>query len=160
MYGAAAYTGATDIASVMMTLSGNASSFMLDAAASYQVLGDEDAPISLEARSGVRYQRTVVSGELGIAGITVQTPEIVDGGSDAVVGARAVVRPGHSVLLSGMFDVGVFGVSDSTWSATVDASLRVSSHVLVTAGWRTLTMERSHVNIQMSGPRLAAQLVF
>jgi hypothetical protein len=40
------------------------------------------------------------------------TPEIVDSGGDAVVGARAVVRPGHSLRLSGMFDVGVAGASD------------------------------------------------
>jgi hypothetical protein len=160
MYGAEAFTAGTTIASVMTTVTGNASSLMFDAAAGYQVLGDDDSAVSLEARSGIRYQRTTVSGELGVAGITVQTPELVDGGSDLVVGARAVVRPGHSIRLSGMFDVGVAGSSDSTWSAAVDAGLLVSSRVLVTAGWRTLSTERSRVNVQMSGPRVAAQLVF
>jgi hypothetical protein len=160
MYGAADYTTTTDIASVMTTITGNAASLMVDAALGYQVLGDEDALFSLEARSGVRYQRTAVSGDIAIAGIMVQTPEIVDSGGDAVVGARAVVRPGHSVRLSGMFDVGVAGASDSTWSAAVDASVCVASRVLLTAGWRTLTTERSHVNITMRGPRVAVQLVF
>jgi hypothetical protein len=160
MYGVAAFTAGTTIASVMATVAGNASSLMLDTAAGYQVLGDEEAPISLEARSGIRYQHMTLSGELGAAGISVQTPEIVDSATDVVVGARAVVRPVHALRLSGMFDIGVAGASDRTWSAAVDASLRVSSHVLVTAGWRTLTTERSLVNITMRGPRLAVQLVF
>jgi hypothetical protein len=160
MYGAAAVTGSTSIASLMVTLDGNASSLLVDGAASYQVIGDEDAVFSLEARAGVRYQRTAVNGEVDVAGFTLQTPESVDDGADAVAGARAVVRPAHWFFLSGMFDPGVFGASHSTWSVSADASLRVSSHLLVMAGWRTLTLDRSLVSLTMQGPRAAVQLVF
>lgn len=160
MYGVATVAGSTSIAYVMVTLNGNASSLLVDSAASYQVIGDEDARFSLEARAGIRYQRTAVNGEVDIAGITVQTTDLVDDGSDVTVGTRAVVRPAHWILFSGMFDVGVVGVSDSTWSASADASLRVSSHVLISAGWRTLTLERSRVSLTLQGPRAAVQLVF
>jgi hypothetical protein len=160
MYGAAAVTGSTSIASAMVTLTGNASSLLVDGAASYQVLGDEDALFSLEARAGIRYQRTVVSGAVSLAGAMLQTPDAVDDGSDVLVGTRAVLRPTHRVFLSGMFDVGVAGVSNSTWSATADAGVRVTSHVQVMAGWRTLVMERSLVSLTLHGPRVAMQLVF
>jgi hypothetical protein len=160
MYGAASVTGSTDIASVMVTLTGNASSLLVDGAAGYTVIGDEDALFSLEARAGIRYQRTVVSGEVSGAGITLQVPDSADDGSDAVVGARAVLRPAHWLFFSGVADYGVVGASDRTWSASADASLRVSSHVLVSVGWRTLTMERALVSLAMQGPRAAVQLVF
>jgi hypothetical protein len=160
MYGAASVTGSTDIASVMVTLTGNASSLLVDGAAGYQVIGDEDALFSLEARAGIRYQRTEVSGEISGAGITVQVPSSADDGTDAVVGARAVLRPAHWLFFSGVADYGVVGASDRTWSASADASLRVSSHVLVSVGWRTLTMERALVSLAMQGPRAAVQLVF
>jgi hypothetical protein len=160
MYGSATVTGSTSVASVMVMLTGNASSVLVDTAASYQVIGDQDAAFSLEARAGVRYQRTAVNGEVRFAGVTLQTADVVDDGSDATVGTRAVVRPAHWILLSGMVDMGVFGASNSTWSASADASVRLSSHVLVTAGWRTLTLDRSRVSLVLQGPRAAVQLVF
>jgi hypothetical protein len=160
MYGVAAVNGSTNIASVMMTLTGNASSLLIDGAASYQVLGDEDALFSLEARAGVRYQRTEVSGALDVAGLSLQSPDAVDDGCDALVGTRAVLRPTRWLALSGLFDYGVVGASDRTWSASGDASFRVMSHVLVMAGYRTLTMERARVSLSMQGPRVAVQLVF
>jgi hypothetical protein len=160
MYGVAAVTGSTDIASVMVTLTGNASSLLVDGAAGYQVLGDDDSVFSLEARAGVRYQRTVVNGELNVAGFTLQSPEATDDAADVVAGSRAVVRPARWFFLSGMFDTGVVGASSSTWSASVDAGLRVSSRVLVTAGWRTLTLDRPHLSLVLQGPRAAVQLVF
>ena len=160
MYGTAAVTGSTSIASAMVTLNGNASSLLVDGAANYQVIGDQDALFSLEARAGVRYQRTAVGGDVSLAGAMLKIPDAVDGGSDVLVGARAVVRPTHRFFLSGMFDVGVAGVSNNTWSVTADAGLRVSSHFLVMAGWRTLTMERSLVSLALHGPRVAVQLVF
>ena len=160
MYGVAAVNGSTSIASVMMTLTGNASSLLIDGAASYQVIGDEDALFSLEARAGVRYQRTEVSGALDVAGFSLQSPDAVDDGCDGLVGTRAVLRPTHWLALSGLFDYGVVGVSDRTWSASGDASLRVASHILVMAGYRTLTMERARVSLSMQGPRVAVQLVF
>ncbi len=160
MYGAEAVNGSTSVASVMVTLTGNASSLLVDGAAGYQLIGDDDAMFSLEARAGIRYQRTEVSGQLAIAGFTLQSPDAVDDGSDAIVGTRAVFRPAHWVFVSGVFDVGVFGASDRTWSASADANLRVSSHFLVSAGWRTLTMDRAQVSLSMQGPRAAVQLVF
>jgi hypothetical protein len=160
MYGEAAFSASTAIASVMTNISGKAGSLLVDSAVSYEVLGAETAPISLEARSGVRYQRNAIQGEVGVAGFMVQTPEIIDGGADFVLGARAVVRPTHSLQLAGAFDIGVAGASDSTWSATADLGYRVSRHVLLSAGWRQLTMHRSIVNIEMKGPRAAMQFVF
>jgi hypothetical protein len=160
MYGAEAVNGSTTVASVMVTLAGNASSLLVDGAAGYQLIGDDDAVFSLEARAGIRYQRTEVSGQLAIAGFTLQSPDAVDDGSDAIAGTRAVLRPARWVSFSGVFDVGVFGSSQRTWSASADASLRVSSHVLVSAGWRTLTMDRAQVSLSMHGPRAALQLVF
>jgi hypothetical protein len=144
----------------MTSVTGNAGSLMLDSALSYEIIGADTALFSLEARSGVRYQRTSVQGEVGAGGFMLQTPEIVDDGADVLVGARAVLRPTHWLQLAGMFDVGVVGASDSTWSTTLDASLRVSSWISLTAGWRSLTMHRSSVNIELSGPRFAAQFLF
>ena len=40
---------------------------LVDGAAGYQLIGDDDAVFSLEARAGIRFQRTEVSGQLGIA---------------------------------------------------------------------------------------------
>lgn len=160
MYGVAAVTGSTEIASLMVTLTGNASSLLVDGAASYQVIGDDDAVFSLEARAGVRYQRTEITGEVNVAGYGFETPSSLDAGSDALVGTRAVVRPARWFFVSGLYDHGVFGASTSTWSASADASLRVSSHVLISAGWRTLTMQRERVSLSLQGPRAAVQLVF
>ncbi|HEU4732317.1 MAG TPA: hypothetical protein VFT22_30695 [Kofleriaceae bacterium] len=160
MYGAAQVTGSTSIASEMVTLEGNASSLLLDGAAGYQVIGDAEALVSLEARAGVRYQRTEINGEVGVAGITVQLPGSIDAGSDVLVGARGVLRPARWLFFSGVADYGVLGASDRTWSASADASLRVSSHVLISVGWRTLTMERAHVSLALHGPRAAVQLIF
>lgn len=160
MYGSEAVSGSTSVASLMVTLSGNASSLLVDGAAGYQLIGDEDAVFSLEARAGIRYQRTEVNGQLAIEGFTLQSPDAVDDGSDAIAGTRVVLRPARWVFFSGVLDVGVFGSSDRTWSASADASLRVSSHFLVSAGWRTLTMDRTQVSLSMQGPRAAVQLVF
>lgn len=160
MYGVAAVNGSTEVASLMVTLTGNASSLLVDGAASYEVIGDDNALFSLEARAGIRYQRMEVNGALDVAGFSLQSPDSIDDGTDAILGARAVLRPTHWLALSGMFDHGVVGASDSTWSASGDASLRVASHVLVTAGYRTLTMERARVSLSMQGPRVAVQLVF
>jgi hypothetical protein len=42
----------------------------------------------------------------------------------------------------------------------LDDDMALSSHVLVSAGWRTLTMDRAQVSLAMQGPRAAVQLVF
>ena len=124
------------------------------------MLGGDAEMFALEARSGVRYQRTTVQGELGAAGFALQTPEIVDDGADLIAGARAAVRPTRWLQVAGAFDVGVVGASETTWSTTVEASARVASWFSVTAGWRTLTLQRASVKQELRGPRLALQLVF
>lgn len=160
MYGVAEFSGATEVASVMASAAGKAGTLLLDSAVGYELVGDDAAGFSLEARSGVRYQRTTVQADLGVAGVMLQTPELVDDAADLVLGGRAILRPTRWLQLAGGFDVGVAGASDSTWSATLDASLRVSSWAQVTAGWRTLTTQRAIVKIEMSGPRVALQFLF
>jgi hypothetical protein len=160
MYGVVALNGSTSVASVMVTLDGNASSLAIDSAAGYQVIGDDDAVFSLEARGGLRYQRTVINGMISGAGITVLSPDQVNDGADVLVGTRAVLRPTRWLSFSGVLDYGVAGASDRTWSASADASLRVASFLRITGGYRTLTMERPLLNLTMYGPRVAVQLVF
>jgi hypothetical protein len=160
MYGAASVESSQDIVSVMTTLTGNAASLLIDSAVGYELLGSADKPFSIEARSGVRYQRTTVQGEIGAAGFTLATPEFVDAGADFVVGGRAAVRPAGWLQLAGAFDVGVAGKSDSTWSATVDATLHVSNSIMVSGGWRSLSMHRTNVSLDMQGPRVALQYQF
>lgn len=160
MYGVVDVNGSTSVASVMVTLDGSASSLMIDGAAGYQVLGDEDAVFSLEARGGLRYQRTAINGQVSGLGITVMSPDSVNEGTDVLVGTRAVIRPTRWLSFSGVFDYGVAGASDRTWSLSGDANLRVSRHVMISGGWRTLTMERALISLAMQGPRLAVQLVF
>jgi hypothetical protein len=160
MYGAASVTSTANLGPVMAGLTGNASGLILDSQAGYQIVGNEDALFSLEARSGLRYERTTVSAGASLAGVMVTTPDFVESGMDLVTGLRGVLRPGRRFLFSAMFDVGVAGASASTWSATVDASLHLSSSMLLTAGWRTLTVERSNVTLQLSGPRVAVQWLF
>jgi len=159
-YGAAAVGASKEILGVMTSLTGYAGTLLLDSAVGYEVVGGEAAPFVLEARSGVRYQRTTVHGELGAAGFTLSTPDFVDSGTDLVMGARAVLRPMHAIELAGAFDLGVAGDSERTWSATIDAGLRVSKRVAITAGWRSLTMYRSRVNLELSGPRAAMQYLW
>lgn len=160
MYGAIALTGGADLGPVMATVTGNASSLLVDGALGYAVVGDEHALFSLEARGGVRYQRTALSGGVGIDSVSAQLVDTVVDGSDAIVGARGFVRPADWFFLSSAFDVGLFGASSSTWSASADASLRVTSYLLISLGYRTLTMNRAPVDLTLHGPRAAVQLVF
>jgi hypothetical protein len=160
MYGAAAFDGSKEMLTRMTSVNANVGTLLLDYASSYQLLGDDSTMIALEARSGIRYQRTTIQGEVGGLGMMRKTPDIVDAGADVVVGARAVVRPMPSVELVGTFDVGIGGVSDSTSSKSLDATVRVSKSLSLTGGWRSLTMQRSLVNISLSGPRAALQYLF
>jgi len=160
MYGEAGFEGSTEIASVMTTVTGKASSLLLDGVLSYAVIGSEDAAFLLEPRAGVRYQRTTVQAEVGAGGFMLQTPEIAVDGADVIVGARGAVRPVAWLQLAGAFDVGVAGASDSTWSTTIEATARVSSWASLTAGWRSLTLQQYGVKQQMQGPRFALQFLF
>ena len=44
--------------------------------------------------------------------------------------------------------------------AAADASMRVTSRVQLSLGWRTLTTDRAQVSIVMHGPRAAIQFLF
>jgi hypothetical protein len=160
MYGVVGLDSAKEIGPVMVTLNGTASSLFLDAAGGYLLAGGEQSVLSLEARAGVRYQRTAITGAVDVAGAEVASAKHVDAAADALAGAHVVVRPFRRVSLAGTFDLGVFGASTSTWSAAADASVRVSKYVLLTLGWRTMTNERPNTSIVVHGPRAAVQLMF
>lgn len=160
MYGVVDVNGDKEVGPVTVGLTGTASSLLVDGATGYMLAGDDHAPLALEVRAGVRYQRTKVAGAVGIGGSDVASTVQVMAGADALAGARVFVRPVHWFFLSGTVDVGVFGTSTLTWSAAADASLRVTSRVLLSLGWRTLTMNGANVSVVMHGPRAAAQLLF
>jgi len=160
MYGVVAVDGSRDVGPLMVTLEGGASSILVDGAAGYTFYGDDQSLLSLEARAGVRYQRTGVSAALGISGASISPPEQVDAGADALAGGHVVVRPASWFSLSSTFDYGVVGASSKTWSASGDANVQLGSRVLVSLGYRTLTMDRTHIDLVMHGPRAAVQLTF
>ncbi len=160
MYGVVGLSGGTDIGPVMVTLGGTASRLLVDGFAGYTIVGDEHSVLAIEARGGVRYQRTDVEASVDVGGSTVTPPQILDTGRDVLVGARVFVRPSGRFLLSSTIDTGVLGTSTSTWSAAADAGSRIGSHVMMSLGWRSLTMEGSHVSMVMQGPRAAVQALF
>lgn len=160
MYGIVDLGGAKEVGPLMVTLEGSASSLLIDGTAGYMITGGGQSLLSLEARTGVRYQRTAISGSVNVAGNEVSPTKHVDAAADMLAGAHVIVRPFRRFALSGTVDLGVVGVSASTWSASADASVRVAKHVLLSLGWRTLTTERTNVSIVMHGPRAAVQLMF
>ncbi|MBL8626158.1 MAG: hypothetical protein JNK64_32890 [Myxococcales bacterium] len=161
MYGVVGVGGAREVGPLMVTLDGTATSLMVDGAAGYQVAGGSpDAALTLEARLGVRYQRTAITGAVTVGGADVANPRYVDAAADALVGAQVVARPVGRLRLVGTFDLGVYGVSTVTWSATAEAGVRLGAHVVASVGWRTLTTQRPDVSIVMHGPRAAVQLSF
>jgi len=160
LYGVVALDAAKEIGPLMVTLNGTASSLFLDGAAGYRIAGGEQSVLSLEARAGARYQRTAIAAAVNVANADVASPKYVDAAADALAGAQVVVRPLRWFSVSGTFDLGVFGASTNTWSAAADASARIGKHVLLSFGYRTLTTERTNVQIGMHGPRGAVQLMF
>ena len=120
----------------------------------------DSSPITIEARGGLRYSRTSIQAAVGVAGTAVTPPEQIMSGADALAGARVFWRPTTHFGLSGTADIGVFGDSNRTWSAGLDANARIGSHVLVSAGYKTMTTESSFVNIVMHGPKLSVQVAF
>ena len=160
MYGVVGVDGATEVGPLMVTLEGEASSLLVDGIAGVMLAGGEQSLLSLEARGGVRYQRTAISGSVNVAGTDVSPSAHVDAAADAIAGAYAAVRPCRRFALSGTLDIGVFGDSDRTWAAAADATFRITSRVRMSLGYRTLTTERTNVSIVMHGPRAAVQLVF
>ena len=160
MYGVIAVNGATDVGPLMVTLDGKASSLLIDGIGGYRVLGNDQSLLSVEARGGVRYQRTTVSASVGVAGAAVAPPQSVAAGADGVAGARVFLHPWNRFTFSGSGDYGLFGASNTTWSLGADASVRITSHAQFTLGYRTLLLDRTNVAITMHGPRAALQLLF
>ena len=161
MYGVVGLDGSREVGPLMVTLAGTASSLMADGTLGVVVAGARPGDrLSLEARGGVRYQRTVIDGSVSVGGSDVTDPRYVDAAADAVVGAQAVARPLGWLALTGAFDLGVVGSSTRTWSAAADLRVRVTGRVRLSLGWRTLTSERPQVSLVMHGPRAAVQLTF
>ena len=159
MWGVVGLDGAKEVGPLMVTLNGEASSLLADGMVGYAVVGDERSALAFEPRVGVRYQRTSVSGAVSVGGSDVGSAAQVDAGGDALAGARVVVRPARWFSLAGNADVAVFGSSNATWSASADASVRLS-RVQLSLGYRTLMSDRAQVAMTMHGPRIALQLVF
>lgn len=160
MYGVVGIDGGTAIGPLMLTVNGEVSSVMVDGAAGYMVAGDDQSPFAVEGRVGVRYQRTAIKASVGVAGVEAGPPEALDAGRDVLAGARVFIRPASWFYMTGIGDLGLFGTSTSTWSFTADANLKVTSHVQISLGYRTLTIDRSSLSLVMHGPRAAVQLVF
>jgi hypothetical protein len=160
MYGVVAVDGSRSVGPLMVSLDGEASSVLIDGAAGYTFYGDDHSPISLEGRAGVRYQRTGVSATLGLSGATVAPPEQVSAGADALAGGHVVVRPLAWFFFTGTADIGVVGASSRTWSASADANVQLGARLMLTVGYRTLTMDRTQVELVLHGPRAAIQLTF
>jgi hypothetical protein len=160
LYGVVGVSGDRTVGPLMVTLDGTASTLLVDGMAGYRLAGGDHDRVTLEARAGVRYQRTAVAGSLDISGNEVAPSVYVDAAADALAGAHIGVRPFDRLFVSGTLDVGIFGDSSLTWSASVDASVRITSHARLSLGWRTLTTARTNVSIVMHGPRAALQLLF
>lgn len=160
MYGVVGLTGGNTVGPVMVGVNGEASSLLVDGFAGYTIAGDDHSPLAFEVRGGIRYQRTAVTAAVDISGMPVAQPAILDAGRDALAGARVFVRPTERVSLSATGDIGVIGTSTTTWSAAADASVRIGSHVSLSLGYRTLTLDRPHMSMVMHGPRAALQLLF
>jgi hypothetical protein len=159
-YGVVGIGGGTSAGPVLVTVNGTAESVLVDGLAGYRLAGDEHSAFAIDARGGVRYQRIAIASAVDVDGTQVAQPGTVNAGRDLIAGTRVVLRPSSRFWLTGTADMGVYGSSSTTWSAAADASVRVSSHVLLSLGYRTLTIERSSVSMVMHGPRAALQLLF
>jgi hypothetical protein len=160
MYGVVGVDGKRDVGPLMVTVGGEASSMLVDGFAGYTLWGGTSSVFSIEARAGVRYQRTAISGSVVVEGNTVASPSTVDAAADGLAGTRVFVRPWRWLYASAAFDTRVAGASTKNWSASTDASVQITKRLLLSVGWRTLTTERANVSLTMHGPRAALQLLF
>lgn len=159
-YGVVALNGAREVGPFMVSVDGTAQSLMADGTAGYMVGGNDQSKVAIDARVGIRYQRTVVNAQVGLNENMLTPPPIVTSSKDALVGARVFVRPSKRFFVTGSGDVGVFGDSALTWSAAIDASVHAGKYVLVSAGWRTMTTDSPNLSLVMHGPRFAVQATF
>ena len=159
LYAVVDVAGGNEVGGLMVTLNGSVSTFFLDGLAGYRFYGDDESLLSLEARAGIRYQRTVISGSVGLGNGGFSAPEIVSAGSDMLAGARVVVRPLSRLHFTGTFEQSLVGES-STWSAGAEANVRIASWLSLAAGYRTMTQQSGALSTVMHGPRAALQLEF
>nr|HEX4312878.1 hypothetical protein [Kofleriaceae bacterium] len=158
-YGVIGIDGSQPVGPLMVSLNGAAADLSADALAGYRVVGDRDSLLQVEARGGIRYERTQVAATLGVQGMTVTGASLTDVSAEAVAGGRVFVRPWRHVYFSGQADIGLVGTS-STWSAETDAMLSIGSHVLLSLGYRTLNSSGGAVDLTEHGPRGALQVQF
>ena len=161
LYAAVAINSAPkEIGPLTVKLDADVTSLLVDSAAGYRLFGGDDSKLTLEARGGYRYQRTAIKGSIGLSGNGISPPTIVDAGGDVLAGARVVVRPFRRLSVVGTVDQSLFGSSTSTWSAGAEVNVRIMSRLVLVAGWKTLTQQKSTITTVMHGPRAALQLLF
>jgi hypothetical protein len=159
MYGVIGVNGMKELGPVNVQLDGTIKSLQFDGFGGVTALGNSESKVALEARGGVRYQRTVIAGSLGTAEMPAAPIGMVTASTDWLVGARAFVRPWRRVFFTGQADIGVAGTSARTWSAAADASVRLP-YALISVGYRTMTTDNPYVSVVMHGPRIAIQASF
>jgi hypothetical protein len=160
MYGVVDLAGDKDVGPVMVSVSGTASSLLFDADAGVLLYGGDHSVLSVEARAGLRYQRTAINGQVGIDNSPVASPTKVTSSSDGIGGARIALRPFKKLAITGAFDTLMFGDSSKSWSGSGDASYQFGKRVLVSLGWRTLTTASANLTLTMYGPRAAVHFLF
>jgi hypothetical protein len=159
-YAVVGIKGGNDIGPLDVALTGNVSSLQFDGLAGYRVYGNEDSKFSAEARTGVRYARMAISGNVMLSGSEFAPKQIVSGSSDLLVGARIFAKPWKRVFASAAVDQSVAGTSDSTYSIGADANFRVSNYVLIGAGYKTMVQRSGSVTQTMYGPKFSVQVLF
>jgi hypothetical protein len=160
LYGVVDLAGNREVGPVMVSVDGTASSLLFDGAAGVLLAGGDHSILSVEARAGVRYQRTAVNGQIGLDNSPVASPTKVDAASDAIGGARIALRPFEKLAITGTFDTRMFGDSAQSWSGSGDASYQLGKRIMVSLGWRTLTTQRANLSLTMYGPRAAVHVLF
>lgn len=160
MYGLIGLSGGNDVGPLTLQLSGKVSSVQFDGIGGYRVLGSATSKLAVEGRAGVRYQRMAISGTVDLSGNAFAPKQIVDTSADFLAGARVFVRPWQRLFVTGTIDQSLFGSSTSTWSAGADANLAIGSHVLLNAGYRTMTQQKDTISTRMFGPKVSLQIMF
>ena len=119
--------GMNQVGPFNVALDGSVTSLQIDSFAGVRLIGGDHSPVTIEARGGLRYQRTAIAAAIGVAGTAVTPPEQVQTGADALTAGRIFLRPTEHFGLAGAADIGVAGSSTRTWSAGIDATARIGS---------------------------------
>jgi hypothetical protein len=159
IFGAIGLDGGSMAGPATITFHGDVAAMMLDSGAGVTIIGNEHSVFAAEVRGGIRYERVSFHVSADISGGDVEK-KVVFGGSDTLAGGRIFFRPSRRWSFTGSADVGITGASSQTWSATAEASARVSTHVQLSLAYRTLTIQRATVDLVFHGPRLALAFLF